>query len=193
VTPLEVVLDKLSKVRRSGNGYMALCPSHEDRHPSLAIGEGAENRVLFFCFAGCDEETILKDLQLEWSDLFAVDKEWTPNRKPPPQRIPYRLPRETARALLSHPAIVLEVELAKDLARLSQSGTKAAILSAWDALVARVDVPFVLELAILIRGVALLQFGNADELTPRWSDILEDYVESDGIDRAVSRLLRRVA
>lgn len=34
------VLDRLEKVRRRGRGrWIACCPAHDDRNPSLAIGE----------------------------------------------------------------------------------------------------------------------------------------------------------
>jgi putative DNA primase/helicase len=39
--------------RRSGRGWIACCPAHDDRDPSLSIADGADGRVLLTCFAGC--------------------------------------------------------------------------------------------------------------------------------------------
>lgn len=39
--------------RRSGRGWRAHCPVHEDHTPSLHIAEGEDGRLLLKCFAGC--------------------------------------------------------------------------------------------------------------------------------------------
>lgn len=51
---LDGVLGALEGVQRSGGGWVARCPAHQDREPSLSIGQGADGRVLLHCFAGCD-------------------------------------------------------------------------------------------------------------------------------------------
>ena len=51
-------LDRLQRVRKSGKGYMALCPAHADKNPSLMVTEGAGRKVLVTCFAGCTFEAI---------------------------------------------------------------------------------------------------------------------------------------
>ncbi len=56
--------------RKSGGGYMARCPAHEDRLASLSINEGDDGRVLLKCQAGCDTETIMLRLGLTMKDLF---------------------------------------------------------------------------------------------------------------------------
>jgi|SRR5262245_11802043 len=56
------------KGRRSGCNWIARCPAHEDRTPSLSIAQ-AEDRVLVHCHAGCSQDAVidkLKDLGL-WS------------------------------------------------------------------------------------------------------------------------------
>ena len=40
------------KARRCGNGYIDVCPAHEDRTPSLSISEGEDGKILLHCFAG---------------------------------------------------------------------------------------------------------------------------------------------
>ncbi len=50
---LEPVLSKLRSVRRTSQGWVACCPVHEDRDPSLSIGLGTNGKLLLYCFAGC--------------------------------------------------------------------------------------------------------------------------------------------
>src|SRR5437879_8033 len=45
--------------RRIGSQWMALCPSHRDRKPSLALRAGTDGRVLVHCHAGCDQAKVL--------------------------------------------------------------------------------------------------------------------------------------
>lgn len=45
-------------VRRNGTGWIAYCPAHEDRTPSLSISVG-DGRILFKCQAGCSQEAVL--------------------------------------------------------------------------------------------------------------------------------------
>ncbi|TPE53224.1 DUF7146 domain-containing protein [Amaricoccus solimangrovi] len=45
------------------SGGSACCPAHEDKHPSLSIGIGADGRLLLHCFAGCSFEAIVAALR----------------------------------------------------------------------------------------------------------------------------------
>ncbi len=38
MTPIERLLAKLPSAKRNGRGWMARCPAHDDRRPSLSIG-----------------------------------------------------------------------------------------------------------------------------------------------------------
>ena len=67
---VETVLGKLENVRRSGRGWTARCPAHEDRENSLSVGVGDDGRVLLKCFAGCEVEAIVASLRLTMQDLF---------------------------------------------------------------------------------------------------------------------------
>lgn len=51
---LDDVLSQLKGVRRSGDGYVALCPAHDDTRQSLSVKEIEEDEVLVHCFAGCE-------------------------------------------------------------------------------------------------------------------------------------------
>lgn len=41
------------RLRRSGRGWVALCPGHDDAHHSLSIGIGDNGRLLVYCHVGC--------------------------------------------------------------------------------------------------------------------------------------------
>ena len=69
---LERVLARLQDVRRSRRGWMARCPAHEDRSPSLSVSEGGDGRVLLHCFSGCRTESVCEALQIRVSDLFSA-------------------------------------------------------------------------------------------------------------------------
>jgi hypothetical protein len=67
---LDRVLARLVGVRPSGPGWMALCPAHADRYPSLSIRE-QNRKLLVHCFASCSVEAICAALRIEVRDLFA--------------------------------------------------------------------------------------------------------------------------
>ncbi len=67
---LETILWRLKGVRRSGNGWMALCPAHEDKNASLSVRE-ENGKVLVHCHGGCALEAICASIRIEISDLFS--------------------------------------------------------------------------------------------------------------------------
>lgn len=52
--------------------WVAQCPAHDDRNPSLSIALHS-GKVLLYCYAGCATGRILEVLDLEWCDLFSPD------------------------------------------------------------------------------------------------------------------------
>ncbi len=48
--------------RPSGAGFMARCPAHEDRNPSLSLKD-ADGKVLAHCFAGCEQSAVVGALR----------------------------------------------------------------------------------------------------------------------------------
>jgi hypothetical protein len=79
--PLERVLGALRGTRRTGSCWIALCPAHEDKHPSLSIRE-KNGKVLLHCFAGCTPEAVCAALGIKMRDLFTEPKT---ARKPEPR------------------------------------------------------------------------------------------------------------
>src|SRR4051812_16150027 len=51
--------------------YIARCPAHNDKTPSLSISEGKlGDRVVIHCWAGCELDAILEALGLRRAHLF---------------------------------------------------------------------------------------------------------------------------
>ena len=68
---IDLLLQRLSKVvSRGQNRYMACCPAHDDKNPSLAISQLPDGRILLKCFAGCDVMSVMQAVGLSVSDLF---------------------------------------------------------------------------------------------------------------------------
>lgn len=67
----ENLLSKLDKVRQTGPGrWIALCPAHDDKHPSLSVTETEDGTILIKCWAGCGASEVIAAIGLEFSDLF---------------------------------------------------------------------------------------------------------------------------
>jgi putative DNA primase/helicase len=69
--PVENLVERLH-AKRSGKGWIAKCPAHDDRKASLSIGEGSDGRALIRCHAGCDNTAVLTSLGMKPRDLFRV-------------------------------------------------------------------------------------------------------------------------
>jgi hypothetical protein len=92
------LLNQLAKVKRTGKeSWVACCPAHADKNPSMTITEKDDGRVLLHCFAGCSVEEILGSVGLTFDDLF-------PERLPDPyaptksERMPFN-PRDVMAAV----------------------------------------------------------------------------------------------
>jgi len=70
---LEELLGRLHGVRRSGTGYVALCPAHDDRQASLSVNED-NGRLLLHCHAGCAFPAIRDALGLTNADLRTTEE-----------------------------------------------------------------------------------------------------------------------
>lgn len=79
MTPVELVLSKLSHPKKVASGWSARCPAHDDRRPSLSIAEGEDGAVLLKCHAGCETSVIVSAIDLKLSDLFPPKAGTTPS------------------------------------------------------------------------------------------------------------------
>jgi len=69
--PAGRLLSHLESVKQVGAGrWVARCPSHDDKTPSLSIRETGDGRVLLHCFAGCAATEVLSAVGLSLADLF---------------------------------------------------------------------------------------------------------------------------
>lgn len=101
--PVEVVLARLDKVRSTGqNRWIARCPAHEDRSPSLSIREADDGRALVHCFSGCSVDSVCAAIGLEVRDLFP--RTWKPANRCRTPRIPAS---DALRAIAHEVTIVL--------------------------------------------------------------------------------------
>jgi len=67
---LDKLLSRLDLVKRIGNDrYKAICPSHDDRSPSLAIKDDG-GRLLLHCFGGCETADVLGAIGLTFADIM---------------------------------------------------------------------------------------------------------------------------
>lgn len=71
------VLPRLVGVRQTApDRWIARCPSHDDRGPSLSIRQ-TEDRLLLRCFAGCTNVDVMGALGLTLRHLFDQPQNWT--------------------------------------------------------------------------------------------------------------------
>jgi putative DNA primase/helicase len=75
--------------RKAGAAWMARCPAHDDRAPSLAIADARDGKVLVRCHAGCDQQDVIAALRAR--GLWDADERhpacfsMRPDRVPPPE------------------------------------------------------------------------------------------------------------
>ena len=119
------LISRLHKVRRTGNGtWMAICPAHADRSPSLSIRETEDGRVLLHCHGGCDVESVLDSVGLMFDDLFPESHEHRKSESRP-------FPASDVLRLIAKEALIVAAT-AKTLTkrRLTEKETDRAIESA---------------------------------------------------------------
>jgi hypothetical protein len=61
---IQAVLDSLQDVQQSNGSWLAKCPAHDDKSPSLSIGQAQDGKLLLHCFAGCEFDAIRSAMNL---------------------------------------------------------------------------------------------------------------------------------
>jgi hypothetical protein len=81
---VEKILSQLAKLRKTGNdSWLACCPAHDDKSPSLTVRALDDGRILLHCFSGCGAVDVVGALGLEMTDLFPERLgEFRPVRQP---------------------------------------------------------------------------------------------------------------
>jgi putative DNA primase/helicase len=56
--------------RKAGSAWIARCPAHQDREPSLSITDADDGKVLVRCHAGCEQHQVIASLKARgiWSN-----------------------------------------------------------------------------------------------------------------------------
>jgi len=59
--------------RNNLRSFVARCPAHDDKSPSLSIDLTSKGNILIHCFSGCGALAVLEALNLNWADLYPND------------------------------------------------------------------------------------------------------------------------
>lgn len=64
-------VERLDNPKQTGDRqWVAKCPAHDDRDPSLSVAETQDGRTLIHCHAGCEALDVVHAVGLELADLF---------------------------------------------------------------------------------------------------------------------------
>ena len=102
---IESLISRLESVKETGQGkYIARCPAHDDKSPSLAIKECGDGRILIHDFAGCETEDVLAAVGMTFTDIM-------PERLPEHSYKPMRQPFDARQVLatLDHESLVISI------------------------------------------------------------------------------------
>src|SRR5580704_6865491 len=81
MTPMPSLLARLKGAVRSGDGWTARCPAHDDRRNSLSVHH-RHGRWLLKCHAGCGWQAIVDALGADAADLFDDEKRGAGSARP---------------------------------------------------------------------------------------------------------------
>jgi hypothetical protein len=103
---IDTLIFRLSGLKETLNGqYIALCPGHDDRSPSLSVRECEDGRVLLHCFAGCDTGNVLAAIGMTFADVMPKRIGQFHSHKP----VPFRIPPRDALITLDHESLVVAI------------------------------------------------------------------------------------
>lgn len=78
---LDTILSRLTKVRGRNGNWVACCPAHDDRSPSMTIRD-VDGKILMHCFSGCSIQEITESIGVDLSDLFPPETKTHDYSKP---------------------------------------------------------------------------------------------------------------
>lgn len=88
--PIAKVLSALDGVKKTGpDKWIARCPAHDDKRPSLSVKQADDGKVLFKCWSGCSAQAITEALGLSLADLFPGDRRSLADHSTGPMRRPF--------------------------------------------------------------------------------------------------------
>lgn len=59
----ETIAQSLGKPKKTATGWVACCPAHNDKNPSLSISDADDGKILIHCHAGCDQAAVVDVLK----------------------------------------------------------------------------------------------------------------------------------
>lgn len=84
---LSSLLSRLQNVKKSGNGWIARCPAHDDRVPSLSLFWGRDGRLHAHCHIGCKLSEILAATGLENVEIVSKKIQHIPQDPVPVENV----------------------------------------------------------------------------------------------------------
>lgn len=103
MTPAEKLTSRLDKLRQTGpDRWIARCPAHEDRNPSLTIKETGDGTLLVKCWTGCSAADIVLAVGLELHDLFPENRDYRSPLRPGERWVP----RDVLKCVVSEVLVV---------------------------------------------------------------------------------------
>jgi hypothetical protein len=70
---IDNLLSRLEKVKQTNSDqYVACCPAHKDKSPSLSIKVLPDGKILLHCFAECSIDEVLSSIGLALENLFPL-------------------------------------------------------------------------------------------------------------------------
>lgn len=107
--PLEKLLSRFFNYQETAPGqFIACCPAHDDRNPSLSIKELDGGGLLLHCFAGCESSDVMASIGLTLADLYPErlshhQAPTTPHQRRRYGQAPHLL------AVLAHEALIVDL------------------------------------------------------------------------------------
>lgn len=117
MSDIETLLGRLNGVRQTGpETWMAKCPAHEDRRPSLSIRVKPDGRILVNCLAECSFYSVVSAVGMEPYQLMPHRPRDTPDGPGghPPLGQPW--PATHLSELLRHDALVVSIAIDRMIA-----------------------------------------------------------------------------
>jgi len=137
----DVMLSRLAGVKPTGRGrWVARCPAHDDKHPSLSLKVGDSGALLLYCWAGCSLEEIVAAVGVQLSDLFPrceTETDLGGKWKPYVQKLSRLAPLVTrlqTDILICH-VLLSDIASAKPITDEDQATAKAAATRLWHVVV----------------------------------------------------------
>lgn len=127
----ERFLARLDGARRTGPGrWIAKCPAHEDKTPSLSVREADDGRILLKCWSGCSASEVVGAVGLTLAALFPRP---LPGAGPIPSRERWAPAWRDAWQALARESLIASIAAA-DAARgvpITSEDADRAALAAW--------------------------------------------------------------